>query len=245
MDDALKRLLTDRAEQYNDPVYFQQDPIAFPTEYATAYKAGTAVKYGAAPCRLQDVEIAAVFAAHLAWGRREMIVRDCGRLFEEMDHRPYDYVMEGDWRDENVSLHRTIKWSEVAAICSRLKAFYGQCRSLEALSAEEFRTVVYGQKPDAKAPNKKINMLRRWMVRRDGKVDLGVWTQSSPASLIIPLDVHVYGQAVELGLTSRKPKDLTTAKEITAAFDEIFPRDPCKGDFALFGYGVTHLKGNE
>ena len=27
--------------------------------------------------------------------------------------------------------------------------------------------------------------------------------------------------------------------EITDAFREIFPDDPCKGDFALFGYGVT------
>ena len=31
-----------------------------------------------------------------------------------------------------------------------------------------------------------------------------------------------------------------TALEITDAFREIFPGDPCKGDFALFGYGVSH-----
>ena len=30
-----------------------------------------------------------------------------------------------------------------------------------------------------------------------------------------------------------------TAKEITDAFREIWPDDPCRGDFALFGYGVT------
>jgi hypothetical protein len=30
------------------------------------------------------------------------------------------------------------------------------------------------------------------------------------------------------------------AAEITDAFKEIWPEDPCKGDFALFGYGVTH-----
>ena len=52
--------------------------------------------------------------------------------------------------------------------------------------------------------------------------------------------MHVYGQATALGLTSRKPKDITTVKEITDAFKEIFPDDPCKGDFSLFGYGVTH-----
>ena len=85
-------------------------------------------------------------------------------------------------------------------------------------------------------------MLRRWMVRDDGKVDLGLWKNISPDELLIPLDVHVYTQAVELDLTARKPKDIKTVREITDAFSDIFPHDPCKGDFALFGYGVTHGK---
>jgi hypothetical protein len=55
----------------------------------------------------------------------------------------------------------------------------------------------------------------------------------------MPLDVHVYAQATALGLTGRRQKDIVTAHEITDAFREIFPQDPCLGDFALFGYGVT------
>jgi hypothetical protein len=46
-----------------------------------------------------------------------------------------------------------------------------------------------------------------------------------------------------LGITSRKSTDLSTALEITSFLKEIFPTDPCKGDFALFGYGITHKKG--
>ena len=57
---------------------------------------------------------------------------------------------------------------------------------------------------------------------------------------LLPLDVHVYSQASALGLTSRRQKDIVTAQEITEAFREIWPDDPCMGDFALFGYGVTH-----
>ena len=83
-------------------------------------------------------------------------------------------------------------------------------------------------------------MMRRWMVRDDGKVDLGVWKNSDKRRLILPLDVHVYSQAVELGLTSRRQKDIVTAQEITDSFREIFPEDPCLGDFALFGYGVNN-----
>lgn len=218
----------DWAAEYNDPVYFQQDPISFPREF---------VRRGAC---LRDVEIAAVFAAHFAWGRRAMIVRDCERLMDEMDWRPADYVMGGEYRDDDTSIHRTVKWSETARICRALKSFYESSDSLETLDAAAMRTEIFGQKADPSAANKKINMLRRWMVRKDGRVDLGLWKNTSPSGLVIPLDVHVYTQAVELGLTQRRQKNLATALEITDVFRGIWPKDPVLGDFALFGYGVTH-----
>ena len=232
MDKSLKETLIGWAEEYNDPKYFLEDPIIFPTSFARRYEKGEAV--------LADVEIAALLSSHLAWGRRAMIVRDCERMFEEMCWKPYDYVMNGEYRDENVSLHRTIKWSEFAGICTRLRGLYSENTSLEGLTDRDFRCLVYGQKEDRKAPNKKISMMRRWLVRDDGKVDLGVWRSSDKKKLILPLDVHVYDQATALGLTFRKQKDIVTAQEITDAFREIWPEDPCKGDFALFGYGVTH-----
>lgn len=228
----MKETLVGWAEEYNDPKYFQEDPIIFPARFARRYEAGEA--------SLADVEIAALLSSHLAWGRRAMIVRDCERMFEEMDWQPYGYVMNGEYRDEDVSLHRTIKWSEFAGICGRLRGLYSERNSLEGLSDMDFRCRVYGQKEDRKAPNKKISMMRRWLVRDDGKVDLGVWRSSDKKDLILPLDVHVYDQATALGLTGRRQKDIVTAQEITDAFREIWPEDPCKGDFALFGYGVTH-----
>ncbi len=232
MDKSLKETLVGWAEEYNDPKYFQEDPIIFPARFARRYEAGEA--------SLADVEIAALLSSHLAWGRRAMIVRDCERMFEEMDWQPYGYVMNGEYRDEDVSLHRTIKWSEFAGICGRLRGLYSERNSLEGLSDMDFRCRIYGQKEDRKAPNKKISMMRRWLVRDDGKVDLGVWRSSDKKDLILPLDVHVYDQATALGLTGRRQKDIVTAQEITDAFREIWPEDPCKGDFALFGYGVTH-----
>lgn len=231
MDAGIKETLIGWAEEYNDPKYFQEDPIIFPTKFARKYEAGEAA--------MADVEIAGLLAAHLAWGRRAMIVRDCDRMFEEMNWRPYDYVMNGEYRNEDVSLHRTIKWSQFAQICENLRNIYTEHDSLEGLTDTDIRCRIFGQKEDRKAPNKKISMMRRWMVRDDGKVDLGVWKNSDKTSLIMPLDVHVYTQATALGLTSRKQKDIVTAREITDAFKEIWPEDPCKGDFALFGYGVT------
>ncbi len=232
MENSVKEQLIGWAEEYNDPKYFQEDPIIFPAEMAKKYRCGE--------CSLADAEIAALIAAHLAWGRRSMIVRDCTRALDEMEWRPYEYVMSGDYRDEDASLHRTVKWSEFAEICRRLKAVYSGTDSIEKLSNRDIRCMIFGRKEDPKAPDKKINMMRRWMVRDDGKVDLGVWKNSDKKDLLIPLDVHVYDEAVAIGLTSRRQKDIVTVREITDAFREIFPDDPCKGDFSLFGYGVTH-----
>lgn len=232
MDNSVRQQLIEWAEEYNDPKYFSEDPIIFPAEMTALYKEGKRT--------IADVEIAALIAAHLAWGRRSMIVRDCTRAMDEMEWKPFDYVMSGNYRNEEASLHRTVKWSEFAGICSRLKDIYSTVNSIEHLNNQEIRCRIFGRKEDAKAPDKKINMMRRWMVRNDGKVDLGVWENSSKNDLLIPLDVHVHNVATTIGLTSRKQKDIVTVREITDSFRDIFPGDPCKGDFALFGYGVTH-----
>ena len=243
MTDELKDKLLAWAERYNNPKFFEEDPIAFPRRFCsmmTTIQPVLGFEGGEWRPSLQDVEIAAVFAAHLAWGRRAMIVRDCSRLFDEMMWHPFDYVMAGDWRNDASSIHRTVKWSEIAAICRRLKDFYSGSESLESLSVPEIRVRIFGQKADPKAPDKKIWMMRRWMVRDDGRVDLGLWKNSDKRELVIPRDVHVYRQAAELGLTSRKSKDIVTARDITDSFRELFPDDPAKGDFALFGYGVNN-----
>ena len=91
MDKETAYKLVSWAETYNDRRYFEEDPIIFPRYFADRYLRGE--------CCLADVEIAAVIAAHLAWGRRSMIVRDCKRALDEMDWKPYNYVMRGEYRD--------------------------------------------------------------------------------------------------------------------------------------------------
>ncbi len=226
--------LQELADKYNHIDYFKCDPIIFPSHFKDLWVKGEA--------SLIDIEISGLLCAHLAWGRREMIVRDCNRVMDEMKWRPFHYVMAGNYRDDQTSLHRTIKWSEISIILSNLREYYSQNSSLENLEPEEYRVTIFGRKKNPKAANKKIHMFRRWMVRDDGKVDLGVWKNTSPESLIIPLDVHVHRMALELGITQRKSSDITTALEITSYLKTIFPGDPCKGDFALFAYGVSQKK---
>ena len=88
--------------------------------------------------------------------------------------------------------------------------------------------------------NKRTNMFLRWMVRTNSPVDAGLWTWFSPADLLIPLDTHVLRQAKNFGLISeRSAATEKTARELTDALKRIWPDDPCRGDFALFGAGVS------
>ena len=88
--------------------------------------------------------------------------------------------------------------------------------------------------------NKRIHMFLRWMVRRNSPVDLGLWTWFNPADLLIPLDVHVMQEAVKLGLL---PENSTASRKtailLTKKLAQIFPNDPCRADFALFGLGIN------
>lgn len=86
---------------------------------------------------------------------------------------------------------------------------------------------------------KRVCMFMRWMVRKNSPVDIGLWCDIIDAkSLIIPMDTHVVQEANRLGLLETKSTSMSTAIKLTNKLKEIFPDDPLKGDFALFGIGV-------
>lgn len=93
---------------------------------------------------------------------------------------------------------------------------------------------------DAKSACKRLCMFLRWMVRSHSPVDLGLWAHIIPRqTLIMPLDTHVLQQSLQLGLLSSKSASMHTAELLTKRLAEVFPDDPLRGDFALFGYGVS------
>ena len=94
----------------------------------------------------------------------------------------------------------------------------------------------------AKSPQKKLNMFLRWMIRRDSAVDFGIWKSFDRKELIVPLDTHVCRVAHYFKLTDTETFSLKNARQITAALAEVFPDDPCLGDFALFGYDINKGK---
>lgn len=86
---------------------------------------------------------------------------------------------------------------------------------------------------------KKLHMFLRWMVRRGSPVDLGLWDWASAADLLIPLDTHVLQESARLGLIApNAAASAKTAIELTQKMAQVFPGDPARADYALFGLGV-------
>jgi uncharacterized protein (TIGR02757 family) len=94
--------------------------------------------------------------------------------------------------------------------------------------------------PYSASPCKRLFLSLRWLVRREGPVDMGLWKSVSPASLYIPLDLHVGRTARRLGLLdpARKTNDRKAALALTERLREFCPEDPARYDLALFGWGL-------
>ena len=111
----------------------------------------------------------------------------------------------------------------VAAICSRF-CEGGSCGVIPQ---------------DHRSACKRVCMFLRWMVRSGSPVDLGLWSDFiDRRTLVVPLDTHVLQEAKKLGLLKGSSASMCVARRLTAALAEVFPDDPAKGDFALFGAGV-------
>lgn len=110
--------------------------------------------------------------------------------------------------------------------------------ALDQLISQAFPTAAIVPKGKNSA-NKRIHMFLRWMVRQNSPVDLGIWNWYPQSELLIPLDVHVMEEGINLGLLPPNAKATRkTAVQLSAQLEEAFPNDPSRGDYALFGLGV-------
>lgn len=214
----------------------------------------------------QDIEIAGLFAAVLAWGQRVTIIKKCKELMNLMDNDPHAFVVNhrtGDLKAFDKFKHRTFNATDTLYFIDFLKWYYTHNNTLENafLVAGNEETVEKGlinfhdifcdlpsfpgrtrkhiATPVRKSTCKRINMYLRWMVRKDTKgVDFGIWNRIKSSQLICPCDLHVDRVARKLKLITRKQTDWLTALELTSRLRQLDATDPVKYDFALFGLGI-------
>lgn len=239
-----KDLLIRLADRYETEEFIKDDPIRFPHEVA---------KRGGS---MRDIDISAILSSWLAYGNRMQFCKALEALHGLMDYKPYDYLNSHRWRivkDCHDTMYRFNTYHDLYMLFDNLRITYLHMYKGFPIgdvlfwSHDPLKKLIYmfdnvnGFPKNSKSACKRLNMLLRWMARKNSPVDLGLW-DIDPSKLIIPLDTHVHRMALELGLTKRKQADMKTALEVTDAMREIWPEDPAKGDFALFGYGVNHRR---
>jgi len=244
-------LLDQKVLQYNTPGFIKKDPVSIPHRFV----------------KKQDIEIAGLFAAVLAWGNRTAIINNCNRLMAWMGEAPHDFILQHQHQDLKPMLqfaHRTFNATDLLYFISFLQYHYLKHESLEDAFVPEqaypdltveralvhFHRYFFSQDhpertrkhiatPERKSACKRLNMFLRWMVRQDNcGVDFGIWHKLRPAQLVCPLDVHVARVAHRFGLLQQEKSDWNNALHLTAQLRLLSPEDPAIYDFALFGLGA-------
>ena len=244
-------LLKNLADRYETAEFIADDPVG--AAHNTKDKRNT--------------EITAFVSQWLAYGKREMFLKVMARISQDMGINPHQYIGNRDFerfKGDNTCLYRFYTNHDYYCICERLHNVYfnegkgvmsmedvlkkhlktkGQTDCISVIrQIEELFKGVKGIPKDTASACKRLCMFLRWMVRKNSPVDYGLWDIVQAKDLIIPLDTHVFKQSRKLGLTLRNDTSMKTALEITNNLKHIFPSDPVRADFALFGLGIDEVK---
>lgn len=247
----LKEYLDALVDRFERVDFIDADPIAVPHGFDDP----------------RDREVIGLYAAILAWGRRQTILDKMAELCERMDYRPYrfvyDFAKSGDAGSLAGFKHRTFQPEDAYWLTHNLGLLLRRYGSVEQLFARHLgagrsihsaiegfsnslltedaatpaRLKKHLARPSTGSACKRLNMYLRWMVR-PGPVDFGAWSAIEPSELVLPLDVHSGRQARELGLVERRADDWRAAMELTENCRRLDPDDPARYDFAFFGAGV-------
>ncbi len=237
------------AQKYETADFLEKDPSLFMHRYSA----------------LSDCECAAFIAANLAFGRREQILSHVSQILSAAGKNLSSWIMDGKYadffEDNQKSFYRmytnhhmilffdTLR--EILRNDDTLGSFFKRKWTEKSPDEKYLHTVIASAFPSEcillphskNSAAKKVNMLLRWLVRDNSPVDIGIWTWHDKKKLLVPLDTHVLQESANFGLfgdecKTKKSANLKTAEKLTEICAEIFPDDPVKADFALFGLGV-------
>jgi uncharacterized protein (TIGR02757 family) len=248
----LERWLEDLVVKVEVPEYIDTDPVQFMHAYDET----------------EDRLIAAFFAAILAWGRRDIVIRKVGELLLSFGPSPAEFIRTYPEAGSSAFLgwkHRTFTADDIHWLCLSLRRGYAAHGRFEGLwLAASSRAIVeqrllmgvfhedfFARIPEAPhrvrkhlsnnengGSCKRLYLFLRWTMRRNSCVDMPLMSFMPLSELYIPLDVHVGRYARKYGLLTRTQDDWKSVVELTERLRLIDPEDPAKFDYALFGLGI-------
>jgi len=240
----IRKSLITHAEQYEKAEFLKTDPSYFMHQVSG----------------IENQETMAFIASALSYGSRKQFFPKIQFILDRSNGEVYRWVKSGEFAAcfpaNNTCFYRLYSNLSMLLFMQRLQQLvteYGtighfiHASATDALSAIHAITRYFAGQAhhiipqNATSACKRICMFLRWMVRDQSPVDLGLWADIlDKRSLIIPLDTHVLQEATRLSLIKGSTTSMATALKLTEILKEVFPEDPLKGDFALFGYGINH-----
>lgn len=244
----IKNRLIELAAKYENEDFIKADPSQFMHRYSKKI----------------DQEVAGFIAANLSFGRRDQIIGHVNFILEQIDS-PSDWIKRGDYKStfdlSDKSFYRMFSFKTMRILFDTMHSILEKNETLgeyfqkiycEKKSEEHLCRIIANEFPadctiiprTKTSAAKRLNMFLRWMVRDNSPVDLGLWTWFDKKDLLMPMDTHVIQEAVKFGLlpTSANGKvpgaTMKNAILLTDFMKTVFPDDPVRGDFALFGLGV-------
>lgn len=119
--DALRQYLDTLVDRFECPAFVDDDPISIPHAFEAA----------------RDQEVIGLYAALLAWGRRDVMLRKLGELCERMGHEPYRFVQTFDPERDAEALdgfvHRTFQPVDARWLTANLSAALDRYGTVENL----------------------------------------------------------------------------------------------------------------
>ena len=241
----LKELLRKLAEKYETKEFLHGDPSQFMHKVSGEF----------------NREATAFTAAALSFGARKQFLPKIAEIVDCASGDVDLWVRSGEYRsrfaaDDKAPFYRFFTMSDMRMFFDAFRSIlmrHGSLGELVCKRAERSGVCavseickafadVGGCKAvpcNALSSCKRLCMFMRWMVRDSSAVDLGLWADFvDKTSLAMPLDTHVLCQSQRLGLRKTKTSSMRCAVNLTQKLKEVFPDDPLKGDFALFGLGV-------
>lgn len=120
-DSELKEFLDEKVEQYNSKSFIAPDPISIPHLYS----------------KKEDIEISGFLVATIAWGKREMIIKNGKQLMEMMDNSPFDFVNNyneaSDFKYIQNFKHRTFNSQDLNYFIKALQYCYKKHNGIESV----------------------------------------------------------------------------------------------------------------
>lgn len=241
---ATRQLLVDLADRYETPRFLVGDPSWFMHQVSGA----------------ENREAMAFLAASLSYGSRPQFMPRIQWLLDRSGGDVHHWIASGHFaqslpESDSRCFYRLYTVADMHRLLQCYRSLIdrhgtlGRYIKLHASTGPEALDTLTrhfgtegGCAPvprDTRSACKRLCMFLRWMVRDHSPVDLGLWAAFiDRRTLVMPLDTHVLAQSRQLGLLSTSSATMAAARRLTAAAAEVFPDDPLRADFALFGHSV-------